>query len=246
MYSSTGTQWDLETAVCYYRHRMYHTQLGRFGSRDPIGFRGGDNNLYRYVRNTPVTVVDPLGLKVYDYSRGYLANGMTPYTLMSAGDTVINTGIGTITVKSSNIEKGDADYDAGVCVLRKLGFSLPRSENGVYWGTWSRGGVSGYTLMWHGPFWNDINFSYIRESFKGVSSAGPTETFKEFAVTLYHEVRGHNIDEEEDGPTFDAAYEKPIYDKITEAKGKPGACCGNKLHSNLWLSYLCQCGVKVP
>ncbi len=36
--------------------------LGRFTSRDPIGFAGGDTNLYSYVGQNPVNFVDPSGL----------------------------------------------------------------------------------------------------------------------------------------------------------------------------------------
>lgn len=41
---------------------MYHPQLGQFLQRDPIRYRGGDFNLYNYVRNSPVNRTDPLGL----------------------------------------------------------------------------------------------------------------------------------------------------------------------------------------
>jgi len=37
-------------------------QLGRFINRDPIGYDGGDANLYRYVGNRPTDLVDPMGL----------------------------------------------------------------------------------------------------------------------------------------------------------------------------------------
>ncbi len=36
--------------------------LGRFTSKDPIGFAGGDTNLYSYVGQNPVNFVDPWGL----------------------------------------------------------------------------------------------------------------------------------------------------------------------------------------
>ncbi len=46
----------------YIRARYYDPQVGRFISEDPIGFAGGDVNLYVYCLNNPVMFVDPLGL----------------------------------------------------------------------------------------------------------------------------------------------------------------------------------------
>ena len=39
---------------------MYHPQLGRFASRDPITYTGG-SNLLAYVANKPIRLVDPSG-----------------------------------------------------------------------------------------------------------------------------------------------------------------------------------------
>ena len=44
----------------YVRTRHLRTDLGRWMSRDPIGFEG-DWNLYRYVGNRPGVFIDPLG-----------------------------------------------------------------------------------------------------------------------------------------------------------------------------------------
>jgi hypothetical protein len=38
--------------------------MSAFVGRDPIGYAGGDGNLYRYVGNSPVNGTDPSGLKV--------------------------------------------------------------------------------------------------------------------------------------------------------------------------------------
>jgi len=46
----------------YYRARYYHPTLQRFISEDPLGFFGGDTNLYAYVLNSPPGYIDPLGL----------------------------------------------------------------------------------------------------------------------------------------------------------------------------------------
>ncbi|MCA9177014.1 MAG: hypothetical protein KDB14_21140 [Planctomycetales bacterium] len=39
----------------------YAAELGRFLSRDPLGFEGGDTNLYSSVGNAPVNQADPSG-----------------------------------------------------------------------------------------------------------------------------------------------------------------------------------------
>jgi len=41
--------------------RYYDPQIGRFISQDPIGYQGG-MNVYRYVRNNPLLLLDPSGL----------------------------------------------------------------------------------------------------------------------------------------------------------------------------------------
>jgi len=51
----------------YYRARYYDPKVGRFVSEDPIGFLGGDVNLYAYVRNRPSGWVDPSGLSSLVY-----------------------------------------------------------------------------------------------------------------------------------------------------------------------------------
>jgi len=60
----TGRENDDLAGLYYYRARYYHPHLGRFISEDPIGFPGGDFNLYAYVRNNPLRFVDRSGLKV--------------------------------------------------------------------------------------------------------------------------------------------------------------------------------------
>ncbi|OFZ18979.1 MAG: hypothetical protein A2X94_13605 [Bdellovibrionales bacterium GWB1_55_8] len=61
-YGFTGRQYDAESGQYYYRARMYDPGTGRFLTKDPIGFEGGDTNLYRYVGNSPLSYVDPFGL----------------------------------------------------------------------------------------------------------------------------------------------------------------------------------------
>lgn len=62
-YKFTGREYDDFTGLHYYRARWYDGNLGRFISEDPIGFAGGDVNLYGYVGNGPLGAKDPLGLE---------------------------------------------------------------------------------------------------------------------------------------------------------------------------------------
>jgi RHS repeat-associated protein len=61
-YTFTGREYDPESGLYYYRARYYDPRAGRFLTRDPIGFAGGDANLYRYVKNNPINLIDPEGL----------------------------------------------------------------------------------------------------------------------------------------------------------------------------------------
>ena len=56
-----GYYLDKDTANSYVRNRVYSPSLARWLSQDPIGFGGGDWNLYRYVRNDPTRATDPAG-----------------------------------------------------------------------------------------------------------------------------------------------------------------------------------------
>jgi RHS repeat-associated protein len=68
-YAYTGREWDKEIGLYYYRARYYDPMEGRFISRDPIGFAGGDVNLYAYVGNRPINWIDPWGLKIQRFGR---------------------------------------------------------------------------------------------------------------------------------------------------------------------------------
>jgi RHS repeat-associated protein len=56
----TGRESD-PTGLKYYRARYYDSVRQRFLTEDPTEFRGGDPNLYVYVRNSPLRYNDPLG-----------------------------------------------------------------------------------------------------------------------------------------------------------------------------------------
>ena len=56
----TAARFDPESGFYYMRTRMYRTDWGRFTQPDLIGYAGGAN-LYAYVNNDPLNLVDPYG-----------------------------------------------------------------------------------------------------------------------------------------------------------------------------------------
>jgi RHS repeat-associated protein len=69
----TGREND-GNGLYYHRARYYDPRRQRFVSEDPIGFFGGDTNLYAYVGGMPTRSTDPFGLYNrdvhYDLTRG--------------------------------------------------------------------------------------------------------------------------------------------------------------------------------
>ncbi len=73
--------------LIFMRARYYDPRLGRFTTADPIGFSGGDSNLYSYVGNNPVNHIDPRGTVI-------------PLVLGAVGAVIggaINVGVAYIT-----------------------------------------------------------------------------------------------------------------------------------------------------
>ncbi len=103
----TGREYLSELGVYDYRNRFYHPGLGRFLQSDPIGFGGGDINIFRYCGGNPVNGSDPSGLAGNDDRikkqneamqaaaqalAGYMANG---YGSGQSGGTQISFGTPT-------------------------------------------------------------------------------------------------------------------------------------------------------
>ena len=57
-----GGLYDSQTRLVHFGAREYDAHTGRWLTKDPMGFGGGDANLYAYVGDDPVNRADPSGL----------------------------------------------------------------------------------------------------------------------------------------------------------------------------------------
>ncbi len=70
-----GMEADANTGLNYDRARWYDPKGGKFVGQDPIGFAGGDSNVYRYVGNSPANGFDPSGLDFWGTVGGVVEGG---------------------------------------------------------------------------------------------------------------------------------------------------------------------------
>ncbi len=61
-----GGIYDLHTGLVRFGVRDYDAGAGRWTAKDPIGFGGGDSNVYAYVGGNPINLTDPTGLEVWE------------------------------------------------------------------------------------------------------------------------------------------------------------------------------------
>ncbi|GBC59937.1 hypothetical protein DENIS_0879 [Desulfonema ishimotonii] len=58
-----GGLYDADTGLIRFGYRDYDPDTGRWTAKDPIGFAGGDTDLYGYCLGDPINWIDPDGLE---------------------------------------------------------------------------------------------------------------------------------------------------------------------------------------
>jgi len=72
-----GGIYDQHTKLTRFGARDYDAYIGRWTTKDPIRFAGGDTNLFGYVLADPISRIDPLGLWTYATEYGTTGQGLT-------------------------------------------------------------------------------------------------------------------------------------------------------------------------
>jgi RHS repeat-associated protein len=61
-FTFAGGLYDADTGLVRFGARDYDPHTGRWTTKEPLGFAGGDTNFYAYAFSDPVNLVDPNGL----------------------------------------------------------------------------------------------------------------------------------------------------------------------------------------
>ena len=131
LFKYTGRLFDEATGLQNNLNRWYDASVGRWVSEDPIGFEGGDANLYRYCNNWAMNATDPLGFGLWswvwtgnwnasDEEWDAASEGAGQYYLENAGKThaalnAVGGGAGGLGVAVSStiaLIEGDLLHDA--------------------------------------------------------------------------------------------------------------------------------------
>jgi RHS repeat-associated protein len=71
---------DTDTQLVHFGYREYDPYTGKWTSKDPIDFSGGDTNLYGYVLGDPINLVDPDGLMGKGGCQNHKSDEFSPYS----------------------------------------------------------------------------------------------------------------------------------------------------------------------
>nr|BFD58110.1 hypothetical protein CKG001_02170 [Bdellovibrio sp. CKG001] len=94
-----GGHYDNHTQLVRFGARDYDPETGRWTSKDPILFNGGDTNLFGYVQNDPVNLIDPTGNCPWCIGAvvGGVASGVSAYLAGGDARTVaVSAAVGAV------------------------------------------------------------------------------------------------------------------------------------------------------
>jgi len=148
-YLFSSKEFDSRSGLAYFGNRYYDPEIGRWLTPDPSGFSDG-LNLYTYVNNNPVNLVDPFGLS------GDNSNGPINWSQLSSRSGLIAIGLTVVAV--------------GCGAFGQLECSAPAAlEAASFFGIVSGAAAATNALENHNPLGviTAVGSSFVGSSFEG-------------------------------------------------------------------------------
>ena len=108
-----GGHYDHQTGLVRFGARDYDAEIGRWVSKDPILFDGGDANIYRYVLNDPVNLIDPSGLTAKGVLVGGIVGGLIGFKLGGPPGAMCGAAAGMVIGDYISNRSGGTSSDGG-------------------------------------------------------------------------------------------------------------------------------------
>ena len=155
-----GGLYDSDTGLVRFGARDYDAEVGRWTAKDPIGFDGGDTNLYAYVFNETINFTDPTGEIIP------ILIGMAVGAALDFGIQMLQNGgkvecVNPWSVGLSGLLGGVGGLLNGGRLLGNTGKLLFRRNN-----------YSFKRLFWDDRTFNAVSKQYWRQSVGGATKAG--------------------------------------------------------------------------
>ncbi|WP_428746159.1 immunoglobulin-like domain-containing protein [Sulfurimonas sp.] len=114
---------DQDTQLVHFGYRELDTYTGKWTTKDPIDFSGGDSNLYGYVLQDPVNLVDPKGLKTFSNPNicVAVAAGSSLKSIDNCNDLVMDAYNDYLNMKNDDYLKMCGNFQPTGCAIGCLG-----------------------------------------------------------------------------------------------------------------------------
>ena len=153
-----GGLYDAATGLVRFGARDYDPRTGRWTTKDPIDFGGGDTNLYAYVLDDPVNLVDPGGASF----EGFVTRLAGAYDGVTFGTTDrLRDFFGT-----NNVDKCSPDYKMSRAIGNVTGAVAVGTASGAGFTAWLSGlGVRWFAAGVGGGAYGGLTETMVRTGF---------------------------------------------------------------------------------
>jgi RHS repeat-associated protein len=144
-----GGLYDRDTKLVRFGARDYDPEMGRWTSKDPIGFNGGETGLYTYAGNDPINLADPSGritvvevlvvvaavvvaYELYEYSESVKNMSVAADKARAAKEDELNQIDNMMTGKPINPKSCPTAQQAEINFYKTVGNSIPTQPPGTF------------------------------------------------------------------------------------------------------------------